>query len=239
MNELVKASPAAAPMIAETCEREPEENTERLLSMLRSNGCSVVIKHKLTFPTESSTGEPSGWRDVVKGAEVTLGEGANIEKAMRIAEASMAPAAPPNIGMWLAELGHITARRTESADSATVTMAAYIKRLVQYPGDIVRQTLQEWSGKWFPTWGELKEILDARMAPRLAIRDAISRLNTKAIAGPTTPMPSAYEDMDPEMKVQWLRKEAAWARRSDPERADELEQRANDLEETIREAQEA
>ena len=108
MNELVKASPAAVPMVADTCEREPEENTERLLSMLRTAGCSVVIKHRLMFPTNPSTGEPSGWRDVVKGAEVVVADGANVEKALRTVEASMAPAAPPNIGMWLAELGHIS-----------------------------------------------------------------------------------------------------------------------------------
>jgi len=230
MNELVKASPASLPMVAETCERAPEENTERLLSLLRNSGCSVVIKHKLTFPSDPKTGEPSAWRDVVNGAEVALADGANVEKAMRSAEAALAPAAAPNIGIWLTEVAHITARRAEDAESATLTMAAYIKRLVQYPGDIVRQTLQEWSGKWFPTWGELKEILDARTAPRIAIRDAIGRLNTKAIAGPTVPMPAAFAEMDPESQVQWLRKEAGWARRRDPERAQELEDRADEIE---------
>lgn len=160
---------------------------------------------------------------MVKGAEVALSDGANIEKALRISEASMAPAAPPNIGAWLTELSHITARRNESSDGATLTMAAYIKRLVQYPGDIVRQTLQEWSGKWFPTWGELKEILDARTAPRIAIRDAIA--GTK----PDPKMPPAFEDMDHESKINWLRFEARIARRTDPERANELEEQAEQL----------
>jgi len=236
MNELVKASQAALPMVADTCEREPEENTERLLSMLRTSGCSVVIKHRLMFPTNPSTGEPSGWRDVVKGAEVVVAAEANIEKALRTVEASMAPAAPPNIGMWLAELGHITAKRTESADSATVTMAAYIKRLVQYPGDIVRQTLQEWSGKWFPTWGELKEILDARTAPRLAIRDALHGSDAVKDA---SKMPAAFDKMNPSDQVEWLRLESRIARRTDPERAKELEERADELEEEIRARQEA
>lgn len=236
MNELVKASQAAVPMVADTCEREPEENTERLLSMLRTAGCSVVIKHRLMFPTNPSTGEPSGWRDVVKGAEVAVAEGANVEKALRTLEASLAPAAPPNIGMWLAELGHITARRNESADSATVTMAAYIKRLVQYPGDIVRQTLQEWSGKWFPTWGELKEILDARTAPRLAIRDA---MHGSAAVRDASKMPAAFDAMSDEDKANWLRLEARIARRSDPDRANELEERADEIEASIRDKQEA
>ena len=227
MNELVKASQAAMPMVADTCEKDPEENTERLLSLLRNSGCSVVIKHKLIFPSDPKTGEPTGWRDVVKGAEVALTSEANVERSLRTIEASLAPAAPPNIGVWLTELSHITARRAEDADSATLTMAAYIKRLIQYPGDIVRQTLQEWSGKWFPTWGELKDILDARTAPRIAIRDAVLAVN------PSKKMPPAFEDMDTESKINWLRFEARIARRSDPERANELEMEAEKLEEEV------
>jgi len=236
MNGLVKASQASMPMVAEACERDPEENTDLLLSLLRNNGCSVVIKHRLMFPTDRSTGEPSGWRDVVKGAEVAVADGANVEKALRTLEASMAPAMPPNIGIWLTELSHITAKRFEDEESATLTMAAYIKRLVQYPGDIVRQTLQEWSGKWFPTWGELKEILDARTAPRIAIRDA---MHGSAAVRDASKMPPAFEKMSDEDKANWLRLEARIARRSDPDRANELEQRAEEIENDIRDKQEA
>lgn len=234
MNELVKASPTAAAMAVAVIDRDPEENTERVLTALRGNGCSAVIKHKLTFPTHPKTGEMSGWRDVVSGAEIALADGANLPKSLAIVEASMAPASAPNMGMWLTELTHITAKRGEDIDSATLTMAAYIKRLALYPGDIVRATLQDWSGKWFPTWGELKEILDARVAPRLAVRDALDRLNTKAIAGSTVQLPSAFGDMAPEFQVQWLRREAEWARRADPERAGELTERADRLEDEIR-----
>lgn len=234
MNELVKASTAATPMAATVCERGPDENNERLLSALRTTGCSVVIKHRLTFPTSPSTGEQSGWRDVVNGAEVTLTEGADPIQALALVEKSLAPASPPNIGMWLTEVSHITARRSEDADAATLTLAAYIKRLVQYPGDIVRQTLQEWSGKWFPTWGELKEILDARMSGRTAIRDALAGTVARK-AG--VRLPAAFETMTPENKAQWLRKEAEWARRSDPERATELEEQATEIERTLRMAE--
>lgn len=174
----------------------------------------------------------SGWREVINGAEVALVDGADPVLALGTIEKALAPAAPPNIGIWLTELHHITAKRSEDVDSAMLTMAAYIKRLVAYPGDIVRQTLQDWSGKWFPTWGELKEILDARTAPRLAIRDAVSG----CIAKRATPkMPAAFDSMDTEMKAQWLRKEAEWARRSDPDRAAELNAQADALEEKVRE----
>ena len=174
----------------------------------------------------------SGWREVISGADVALVDGADPVQALATVEKSLAPATPPHIGVWLTELHHITAKRSEDVDSAMLTMAAYIKRLVAYPGDIVRQTLQDWSGKWFPTWGELKEILDARTAPRLAIRDAVNGSIPRQTG---RKMPAAFDSMDIEMKAQWLRKEAEWARRSDPERAAELNEQADALEETIRE----
>jgi len=226
MNELVKASPSGTAMSVAVIDRDPEENTERLLSALRTIGCSAVIKRRLTFPTSPSTGEASGWREVINGAELALTEGADPVNALALVEKSLAPAAAPNIGMWLTELAHITAKRNEDADSATLTMAAYIKRLVAYPGDVVRQTLQEWSGKWFPTWGELKEILDARSAGRFAVRDALNGMIPKN----AHKLPAAYEKMDAEMKAQWLRKEAEWARRSDPERAADLNEQADRIE---------
>jgi hypothetical protein len=167
----------------------------------------------------------------VSGASVALTDGADPVQALALVEKSLAPAAPPNIGMWLTELIHITAKRKEDVDSATLTMAAYVKRLLGYPGDIVRQTLDDWQGHWFPTWKEMKDVLDVRVAPRLALRNA---LNGNIASKAEIRMPAAYEKMDPEMKVQWLRKEADWARRSDPERAAELNIQADTIEAEIR-----
>lgn len=180
MNELVKAPAMPTQMVAAVCEADPDDNTARLVSRLRTSGCSVVVKHRLTFPTDPKTGEASGWRETVSGCSITMGTSANHRACLAIVDEAMAPAAAPNIGMWLTEVSHITARRSESEDESVLTMAAYIKRLLPYPGDIVRQTLQEWSGKWFPTWSELKEILEARMASRAAIRTALCNLMPKA-----------------------------------------------------------
>jgi hypothetical protein len=230
MNDLVKASAAPTAMAVVAIDRDPETNTERLLSALRTNGCSAVIRRRLTFATSPSTGEASAWREVVSGADLALTEGADPASALALAERSLAPAGPAQMGVWLTELAHITAKRSEDADSAVLTMTAYIKRLAAYPGDIVRQTLQEWSGKWWPTWAELKEILDARAAGRLAVRDALHRVVAKG----AHKLPTAYEKLNDEMKAQWLRKEAEWARRADPERAAELIEQADRIESEAR-----
>lgn len=115
--------------------------------------------------------------------ETTLSSSADLPSALAVAEESLLPAAIERIEGWLAELSAITARRTETSLEAEISLSAYSARLRGYPGDIVRDTLLTWAGKWFPTWGELKEIMDARTAPRIAIRDAVQKL----IAPPAPP----------------------------------------------------
>lgn len=170
------------------------------------------------------TGESKGWREIIKGAEIALMSGANLQKAKETMAAAMAPAHQADIELWIAELSIITAKRNTSEAGAELLLIAYGTRLAQYPGDIVRETLKGWSGKWFPTWGELKEILDARTAPRAALRDGIAAIR------PPNQMPAAFDDMDRDGKVNWLRFEARIARRSDPDRANELEAEAENLE---------
>lgn len=108
--------------------------------------------------------------------ETTLSSSADLSSALAVAEESLLPAPIEKIEDWLGELSAITARRSETAIEAEISLSAYSSRLTTYPGDIVRDTLLTWSGKWFPTWGELKEIMDARTAPRTAIRDAVLKV---------------------------------------------------------------
>lgn len=232
MNELVKASPARLPMARAALARDPENNTQAMISSLRQCGCEAVVKSKTIFPVNPTTGESSGWRDVIDRAEITVSSGANLVRANEIALAALAPAADDDMAIWLAELGLVTARRATGEATSELFLVAYTKRLAAYPGDIVRQTLQGWSGKWFPTWGELKEILDARVAPRLAVRNALLGLTPQKEG---RALPSAFESMGPEAQAQWLRKEAEWAiRRSDPDWAAELIERAEEIEDDVR-----
>lgn len=134
------------------------------------------MKKQLVFPTNPKTGEMTGWREQVSGTDITLAPSHDLDGAARTVATLLAPAGVDEIEVWLAEVSAITARRSETVEEGVMTLVAYSSRLRQYPGDIVRQTLLEWSGKWFPTWGELKEILDVRTAPRTSIADSIARL---------------------------------------------------------------
>lgn len=118
----------------------------------------------------------TGWREQVSGTDIALSQSHDLDGAARTVATLLAPASVDEIEIWLSEVSAITARRSETAEEGAMTLVAYSSRLRQYPGDIVRQTLLEWSGKWFPTWGELKEILDVRTSPRTFIADGIARL---------------------------------------------------------------
>jgi hypothetical protein len=151
----------------------------------------VAIKTKLTFPTNPKTGETNGWREEVTGARLDLTPSANPRAALAVVQSSMAPAPVADMRVWLAELSTVTARRAEEVGEAALTLTAYTKRLEGYPGDVVKEVLSSWSGKWFPTWGELKEVLDSLVAPRAAILARLQSLCPEA--GPATPRKSKAE----------------------------------------------
>lgn len=147
------------------------------------------------FPTNPKTGEMTGWRETVSGTEITLAKDADLDKAAQVIANLMAPADVNDIELWLTEVSAITARRSETAEEGALTLVAYSTRLKQYPGDIVRKTLLEWSGKWFPSWGELKDILDARVGPRVAIADGIAKLRNPDPPRPKKDMTALWREL--------------------------------------------
>jgi hypothetical protein len=208
--------------------RDPDTNTAAMQSSMRSLGVEAVIKRKNTFPVDPTTGEMKGWRSVINGAEITLAVSANLSKARDVVRAAMAPASNADMELWIAELSLITAKRNTSDAAAELLLTAYTTRLANYPGDIVRETLQTWAGKWFPTWGELKEILDARVAERGTIQTALSVYGA-VLPKQADEKPAAYYDMSPVDRHEWLLFEAKIARRTDPDKAREFEQEADSL----------
>lgn len=243
MNELVKARAASvAVMPTAVLEQDPDTNTEAMVSSLASHSCKVTLKHRMLFPTDPKTGEMTGWREVVDRAEVATAKTTDIVSCQRVVADALAPASDRDIALWLAELSTISVRRSESAEEGALAITAYTRRLRAYPGDIVRDTLQSWTGKWFPTWGELKEILDTRSGPRREIQNAITAEAASALKDTGDKrLPRAVQNMQPEDKLEWLRWEARRAARTDPDWSKELNEQIEDLEAELRrpKAQEA
>jgi hypothetical protein len=91
---------------------------------------------------------------------------------LRVAESirkTMRPASQDQIEAWVAELWVITAHAKSDEMTLELMLKAYTKRLSEYPADIVREVLLVRVWKFFPTWADLAEALDAMIADRRAM----------------------------------------------------------------------
>lgn len=104
---------------------------------------------------------------------LNIASSADLPAALNVINASLAPASVDLIEEWLAVLSVKTVQRTESAGRVELMVSTYTAHLRQYPADVVRYVLTGWSGKWWPTWGELAERLDELTDQRLMIRDRL------------------------------------------------------------------
>ncbi len=109
-----------------------------------------------------------GWKASALSAE-------QIEEAQRKVAASMTPPEGRQIGLWIAELSVITARREDAPEIEELRMQAYSQRLAGYPADVVREALLVRGWKFFPAWAELQEVCDRLVAGRRQIKDALDR----------------------------------------------------------------
>lgn len=203
--------------------RPPMDNTAGLQLRLQQLGVNLSVKTSLIFHTDRQ-GETTSWSDKVTGVDLQLEPSANLHEARILAAQAMAPASVREIEHWLGELSVITVRRNESEAEAQIALSAYSKRLRDYPGDIVRDTLLGWTGKWFPAWAELKDVLDVRTAPRALIQTSLSIHS--AVKGPPERTKPDLTGLSPDEQHSKLMFEARFARRSDPDWAKELEDQA-------------
>lgn len=158
-------------MHPEVMARMPSANTGAVLSRILQCGVECSVKTETVFPT-SADGDMT-FRERPTSLTLNIGSSADVQGALRIVLASLAPASADQIEEWLAVLSVKTAPRVESASRADLTLSVYTDQLSQYPADVVRHVLAGWSGKWWPTWGELSERLDELTDQRLMIRDRL------------------------------------------------------------------
>jgi hypothetical protein len=156
---------------------DPEANTKDLVSRLRSCGLEVSWKTKMTFPTDPRTGA-STWKDEFIGARLSrLREGADIREAKKMVAQSLLPAGRDWVAKWITALSLAMRFQQRDQNDFDLMSQIYIRGLLTFPGDIVRDTVTGWRGAWFPTWTELADRLDERSKPRRALARKLEELS--------------------------------------------------------------
>jgi len=161
-------------MHPELMARLPSANTGAALSRMLSYGVDCYVKTETVFPT-TQDGDTT-FRQRPTSLTVNIAASADVPAAMKVINASLAPATLEVIEEWLAILSVKTVQRTDSAGRVELMVSTYAAHLREYPADVVRFVLSGWSGKWWPTWGELVERLDELTDQRLMIRDHLAGL---------------------------------------------------------------
>ena len=137
-----------------------------LASRVSSRGARVEIEYRTVFPKDLPPFE------VVVGCRAHGSAEARAAAICEI-EASMRPAPREEIERWLAELDVITAKRADDEFTDTLRLDAYVKRLSDYPADLVHAALLTVAWRWWPTWEELQRSLDLAVSPRKAMIRAL------------------------------------------------------------------
>jgi len=124
-----------------------------------------------------TTHEPNGFR-------VTGGAGA-LGQARALIEATLRPVSHDEALEALAEMSMVTASRSDGPETEELRMAAYVDRLRSYPADAVEHACRAWAddNKWWPTWNELRLLLEARVRQRLLMLDAVCRAEAGGRSG--------------------------------------------------------
>ena len=163
-------------MHPELMARLPSANTGAALSRMSSFGVECFVKTETVFPT-TQDGDTT-FRQRPTSLTVNIAGSADVPAALKVINASLAPASLETIEEWLAVLSVKTIQRNDTAGRVELMVSTYAAHLHEYPADVVRHVLAGWSGKWWPTWGELVERLDELTDQRLMIRDHLAALVT-------------------------------------------------------------
>lgn len=97
------------------------------------------------------------------------GDAASRQNAVAAIAGFFAEATTNQIEEWLAELSVITRRRQDDEITESLRLAAYSRRLSQYPADVAAEALLRHRWLFFPAWAELEEVCERLVTPRRAM----------------------------------------------------------------------
>ena len=102
-----------------------------------------------------------------------MGDPEALRQMERACVSALEPAPSDHLENLLAELHSFTVSKSHDEFELNLLIRAYITRLLKYPADVAQNGVQGWDGKFFPSWGELKERLDLAVAPRNRMLNAL------------------------------------------------------------------
>jgi hypothetical protein len=118
------------------------------------------------------------WGYETRFAGYTIRAGAepdDLRAALVTVEASLRPCSGQVVQSELVRVKLKTAGRGLSEQELAMQLVIYAEDLIAYPEDAVVGVLRDWAdnNKWWPTWFELKELLDERCERRAALKKAL------------------------------------------------------------------
>jgi hypothetical protein len=127
--------------------------------------------------TEPAYG-PDGYDERLVGYELTRPIPADdAEEALAILAEANQPADEAFIVQELTRMRMLTKARPQDSTDLTLMAAAYAEEMAAYPADVIRSACRKWAAmeKWWPSWAELKDLLEFRMRRRKAMLEALQR----------------------------------------------------------------
>ena len=141
------------------------------VSLKRQHGLRLAINSRMEFPADG------GFRVVVEGVGLAIDPGGSVASGLAAVNAAMVPADVKTIALALARLRVLVVPRSGSNQDLDFEAEVWLDQLRRYPADVVVETLDEWprrrGGRFWPTWHELREVLEAKAAPRRAMVDRL------------------------------------------------------------------
>jgi hypothetical protein len=189
----------------------PTETGQKITSLLKSLGVEQRDDYRIVYP------ESGGFkRELVKRRIV--GRALTEDELERLAR-FLTPPTVAQCEAWLAELSVIAPHRQDGELTGALKVDAYIRRLREYPADIVRHAMLERTWRFFSSWFELEAVLKPEAASRESMfrmaesckpseqRDTPPRIEYDAPPKERGPRPFIPEPKAPQPNVEHLREE--------------------------------
>lgn len=179
-------------------DRQPDQVDAAAVSRVRSLGVGLRVAPEM----QGRYGKGGDWLGYVATGrtictvDAKVGGIAGIEAAIAEIEKFTLPAPETLLEDWLGRLALRTVKREEESWIEDARLTEYVGLLSGFPADAVREALLGRAWHFFPSWGELRAVLDEVLAPRLAMKAALERaleVERRRAAEPEEVIPSVED----------------------------------------------